>query len=75
LAFVTMIPLLLTSNNYAIRLLKRNWKRFQKLTYLFFIASGIHIYMVGGKWPFTIVPMSIWAVVWMVAYLRNRSNH
>jgi len=74
LAFVTMLPLLVTSNIYSIRLLKRNWVRIQKLTYLFFIASGIHIYMIGGKWLYTIVPMSIWAVVWIAAYLRNRSR-
>ncbi|MBA4337027.1 hypothetical protein C0416_04640 [bacterium] len=74
LAFVTMIPLLLTSNNYAIRLLKRNWKRLQRLTYLFFIASGIHIYMVGGKWPLTLVPMAIWLTLWVWAYFLNLSK-
>lgn len=71
LAFVTMIPLLLTSNNFAIRLLKKNWKRIQRLTYLFFIASGIHIYLVGGKWLFTLVPMGIWLLVWVWAYFLN----
>ena len=39
LAFLTMTPLFLTSNDYSIRLLKKNWTRLHKLVYLaaFFI--------------------------------------
>ena len=74
LAFATMIPLVLTSNLYSIKLLKRNWKRLQRLTYLFFIASGIHIYLKGGKWLYTLVPMGIWLILWIWSYFRKRNS-
>lgn len=74
LAFVVMLPLLLTSNNYSIKFFKRNWKKIQRLTYLFFIASGVHIYMIGGKWPLTLLPMGVWLILWIWAYLGNRKR-
>lgn len=75
LAFVSMIPVLLTSNLCSIKLLKKNWKRIQKLTYVFFIASGIHIYMMGEKWLYTLIPMGIWLILWIWSYLlKLRKN-
>jgi len=71
IAFATMIPLILTSNLFSIKLLKKHWKRLQRLTYLFFIASGIHIYLIGGKWLYTLVPMSIWIILWLWSYFRK----
>lgn len=74
LALVIMIPLVITSNTVAMKLLKRNWKRVQMLAYAFFITAGIHIYMLGGKWIFTLVPMGIWAVAWITAEFIKSKN-
>ncbi len=74
LAFTLLIPLVLTANLAAIKLLKKNWKRVQRLAYAFFIVAGIHIYMMGDKWYFTLVPMGIWAVVWITAYIMKKMS-
>jgi len=74
LALVIMIPLVLTSNTAAMKLLKKNWKRVQRLAYAFFIVAGIHIYMMGGKWLFTLLPMGIWAAAWITAYIMKKRS-
>src|SRR3990167_1437193 len=53
LAFLTMTPLFLTSNDYSIRLLKKNWTRLHKLVYLaalfinFLFVVGVILLVVG----------------------------
>lgn len=39
---ITGIILLVTSNTLSQRFLKRNWKRIQRLSYVYFFASGIY---------------------------------
>lgn len=39
---ITGFILLITSNTFSQRLLKRNWKRIQKLSYVYFYAGGIY---------------------------------
>jgi len=43
-AFLCMIPLALTSTDWAVRKLKRNWGKLHKITYLCAIAAAIHFY-------------------------------
>ena len=43
LAFLTMTPLFLTSNDYSIRLLKKNWARLHKLVYLAALLILFHL--------------------------------
>jgi len=43
LAFLTMTPLFLTSNDYSIRLLKKNWTRLHKLVYLAALLILFHL--------------------------------
>lgn len=74
LALVCLIPLLLTSNNFSMKFLKINWKRVQKLTYIFFIATGIHIYLFTGYWYYTLLPMGIWFVLFIIAQLKKNEN-
>lgn len=42
------VPLLLTSNNWSVRLLKRNWKRIQRLAYVYFYAGAYYVYVAFG---------------------------
>lgn len=43
LADISAILLLVTSNNYSKRLLGANWKRLQRLSYVYFYGSGIYV--------------------------------
>lgn len=75
LGFVIMIPLFITSNKFSIKLLGRNWKRLQRLAYMFFVVIGIHIYLAGGKWYYTLLPISLWFVLYIIAlYLRKKNS-
>jgi DMSO/TMAO reductase YedYZ heme-binding membrane subunit len=48
LALVCLLLPLLTSNHYSQKLLKNNWKNVQRLSYLFFIFTAIHISFIAG---------------------------
>jgi len=65
------IILTITSNKMSQKFLDRNWKRLQRLTYLFFIFGAIHIAFVD---PEKILPLSIvvgaWAVFWILAWRK-----
>jgi len=60
---LTSIPLLLTSNNLAIKLLKKRWKLIQRLSYFMFVFWGVHIYFINKE-------ENLWALIliglWMV---------
>lgn len=45
----TGIILLLTSNDFSIRILGKNWKRIQKLSYIYFLAAGLYVYLALGQ--------------------------
>jgi methionine sulfoxide reductase heme-binding subunit len=48
LAFLTLAPLFITSNNYAVRKLKQNWKKIHQLTYL---ALGlVFLHLAFNRW-------------------------
>ena len=49
--FLLMIPLALTSNNFAIRILKRNWKLLHKLIYLVVFLGALHYLLLVKSWP------------------------
>lgn len=42
-----MFILYLTSNNFSVRLLKRNWKRLQMIAYIAALAAIIHVVLIG----------------------------
>ena len=46
---IIMLPLLLTSNIYSVKLLWKYWKMLHKLTYGFFIFGAIHIDLIEGE--------------------------
>ncbi len=75
LAFVLMIPLFITSNRLSIRILGKNWKRLQRLAYLFFIAVGIHIYLAGNSWSYTLLPIGLWILLYMIGLIKRRKEN
>lgn len=72
-AFIISIPLLLTSNIYSMKLLGKNWKRLQRLTYLFFIFIAIHIMLIkpeDSTWPK--VAVIVWLILWVIAFIKQK---
>lgn len=65
------VILTITSNNFSIKFLWKNWKKLQRLTYLFFIFWAIHIWLVDSE---KIIPLSIvvwsWIILWIIAYKK-----
>lgn len=47
LGLLATLPLLLTSNMWSVRTLKRSWKRVQKLSYGLFFFGAMHIHFLG----------------------------
>jgi len=74
LSFVVMLPLFVTSNKLSMKLLKKNWKRIQLLAYVFFIAVGLHIYLANGQWYFSLLPIGIWLLLYIIAFIKLRSS-
>lgn len=69
-ADLSAILLLITSNNLSKRLLGRNWKRLQRLSYVYFYGSSIYLLFVFGDlsmvWYLTIVTF-----LTLLAWARN----
>ena len=71
LGFVIAIILLLTSNKFAIRFLKAFWKKVQKLAYLLFFFSAIHIALVEKDEIFEVLlPVLAVMVLWLMAKFK-----
>ena len=62
-AIVGMSILGLTSNNYSVRLLKRNWKRVQYLAYPTLFFTLLHSSMARGEMPFVIVVSTLFIIL------------
>jgi sulfoxide reductase heme-binding subunit YedZ len=50
-AFVCLIALAVTSNNWAIRAMGRGWGRLHRLVYLIATLGVIHFFMAVKSWP------------------------
>jgi len=46
-AFVALIPLALTSNNFSVRKLGAKWRKLHQLTYLIVLLGGVHFIMIA----------------------------
>jgi DMSO/TMAO reductase YedYZ heme-binding membrane subunit len=58
------LPLLLTSNTYAVKKLTKNWKVVQRLSYFMFVFAALHIYLVNPEKNFGItVVVGIWILL------------
>lgn len=70
-ALVAMMFPLLTSNVFSQRRLRHWWKRVQKISYLVFIFTGVHIAMVKDEWLEAFIPIFIWAILWTWAEIKR----
>ncbi len=73
LADISAILLLITSNNLSKRLLGAGWKKIQKLSYVFFYASSLYVYLTFDNIHLLISMGSITAVT-ALAYMTNRQR-
>lgn len=68
---IVMIPPLITSNKFSMKILKKSWKKIQKLSYLFFIFWAIHIALVDPEEKISMIFLSLLlALVWILAYKK-----
>ena len=71
LGFIAVIPLLLTSNQFSVKLLRRQWKNVQRLAYPLFFFSAVHIAMVNPKeMPEVLIPVGIVLILWTLAHFK-----
>ncbi len=67
---ITGLILLVTSNNFSILLLKKNWKRVQKLAYVYFYAGGIYEACALDS-VFAMIAMIIVMFITAIAFIMN----
>lgn len=68
--FIATFLVILTSNNYAIKKLKKYWKPIQRLTYLIFLVSAIHIGFASDHWVKMGLILGGFIVLWILAYRK-----
>ncbi len=68
---VSALILLITSNRFSKRVLGTNWKRVQKLAYVYFYAGALYEYLVLNQ-TFALVFAIIVAIVTVTAFLMKR---
>ncbi len=73
LADISAILLIVTSNNLSKRLLGALWKKIQKLSYVFFYASSLYVYLTFGHVSL-LFAMAIITFVTIVAYFKNKQR-
>lgn len=71
LADITAVLLLITSNKLSKRIMGKWWKRVQRLSYVYFFASGLYVYLSFDE---TIVLnyMVIVLILTIVAFIKNQ---
>jgi len=67
-AFVLMLPLVFTSNNWSVRRLGPAWRKLHKLTYIVVLLGGVHFVML--RKGFQIEPLAYLAVILFLLVLR-----
>ena len=71
LGFITVIFLLLTSNNLSIKILRRNWKNVQRLAYPLFFFSAIHIALINQRrTQEIIISVVLVMILWLLAHFK-----
>ncbi|MFU8883612.1 MAG: protein-methionine-sulfoxide reductase heme-binding subunit MsrQ [Rhodobacterales bacterium] len=68
IGFVLMLPLVLTSNNRAVRRLGPLWRQVHKLTYIVVLLGGLHFVML--RKGFQLEPLLYLAVILLLLALR-----
>lgn len=70
---VTAVVLLITSNTLSKNILGANWKRIQKLAYVYFYAGGLYEYLAFHD-QFALYAMIIVSILVLTAFFINRSK-
>ena len=70
LADISAMLLLITSNNLSKRILGKNWKRIQRLSYVYFYGSSIYLYFILQD-TLVLWYMLIVTTLTLLAWLRN----
>lgn len=73
LADMSALILLITSNNLSKRILGTGWKRVQKLSYVFFYASSLYVYLSYGNVS-VLISMIIITLITLLAFIKNRAK-
>lgn len=72
LADISAILLLVTSNNLSKRLLGKNWKRLQRLSYVYFYSSALYVVVILQETS-VLWYMVIITIFTILAWLRNHA--
>ncbi len=73
MADIAAMVLLVTSNNLSKKLLGGWWKRVQKLSYVYFYASALYVYLSYGDTNL-LIAMALVTTVTLMAFIENRSK-
>lgn len=68
-----LLPLLVTSNTFSIKLLGKWWKPLQRLSYLFFLVGAIHVAF-AQKSIVPLIIFSIWLICWIIAEVKQKEK-
>lgn len=79
-AFLAMIPLALTSNQWSIRKLKKRWQSLHRLVYVIALAGALHFLLSVKSWPpepliysAIIIMLVLWRVI-RRPYLHHKKS-
>lgn len=80
-AFILMIPLALTSNQWSIRKLKNKWQSLHRLIYLIALAGSLHFLMSVKSWPtepliyaLIIITLVLWRLIRKPYLAHKKAN-
>lgn len=73
IADISAIILLITSNNFSKRILGSWWKKIQKLSYPYFYASALYVFLISGHVSM-LISMFIITALTMLAYVKNQAK-
>lgn len=71
LADISAVLLLITSNNLSKKLLGSNWKRIQKLSYVYFYGSGLYVFLTQQDY-LVLIYLIVVTHLTILAYRKNR---
>ncbi len=73
IADISAIILIITSNNFSKRIMGYWWKIVQKLSYPYFYASAIYVFMISQKYSM-LISIFVVTLLTMIAFLKNRKR-
>ncbi|MDE9450428.1 protein-methionine-sulfoxide reductase heme-binding subunit MsrQ [Aliiroseovarius sp. Z3] len=77
-AFLLMVPLAITSNNWSVRKLGPTWRKLHRLVYPAVLLGGVHFIMVGKTWEIdaliymVVIAMLLGWRIWQAYKKRKR---